>query len=271
MGNPSGKKDLAYNYYFGNAGADQYTNLSMSNENNFEKEEFQIGYKQNNLNFQYQSSQPNFINPKNMQTFPNQNNNNQIYRNEFNNINSFQNFDHSNQMKMQNYMNADIMNSPTPQFEQNLPINFNLRSEDSNNYINNSYYNQGYGNYQNIKPIHNKNMNINNQRFPNNTGNSCGFKNKYKNREDSNKYNIQNSIQPTLKNENHYITGRYFVMKSLDEDNIHKVKYLFDYIYSQLNIEYGVVLLKVIKSCKKHLRRQTINFLFIYSSGKYLI
>ena len=57
--NSSCKKDLAYNYYFGNHGVDQYENLGLHNADRIENEETQIGFSPN-----YFQTQPN-VNPIN--------------------------------------------------------------------------------------------------------------------------------------------------------------------------------------------------------------
>lgn len=46
--------------------------------------------------------------------------------------------------------------------------------------------------------------------------------------------------------------ARFFVIKSVDEDNIHKVTIPLN---SLLNLEYGAPPLKEIKSFRKHLRK----------------
>jgi hypothetical protein len=78
----------------------------------------------------------------------------------------------------------------------------------------------------------------------------------------SNGYNFQNSliIPHSIKNENQYLTGRYFVMKSLDEDNIHKV--------------YSLIILKSIKYkiwCSSIKGNQKLQKAFKEADNKYPI
>ena len=64
---------------------------------------------------------------------------------------------------------------------------------------------------------------------------------------------------------NYFQLPRFFVIKSVDEENIHKViKFI---IYSQLSSEFGVVHIKVTKNFKKLLKKLIISTLFIFFLG----
>lgn len=60
------------------------------------------------------------------------------------------------------------------------------------------------------------------------------------------------------------IPGKFYVIKSVDEANIIRVRLIYIFYYSPLILIFGVVQLKEIKNYKKHLKKQTKNIQFTY-------
>lgn len=173
LSKPPGKKDMAYNYYFGAQGEKQSSN-SEENFSLYEPDE------------EVQQIDPRVLQGNFPQNFQNPNN-----------INNFK-----NKFQKSGYGG---MSSQVPFQNYSTPQSFNI-------------------------PPHKNNFNYNKRQIQNSPNFNAHFKNNqnnrnkfnHKNNQDDNKYS-QMSIPPQINTENNFIPGRYFVIKSLDEDNIHKV------------------------------------------------
>lgn len=154
-------------------------------------------------------------------------------------------------------MNYNVMNMNAPYMQLNMNNNYNYNQM---NYF--PPQNDQYANKININKMNNTNF-MNNK--PNmNAPNLYRQKNKQviKNNQNppENKFQTMNVNNSSLDE-----VGRYFVIKSLDEDNIHKVNYLLK--ISPLNIKFGAVQSKATKNFKKLLKKLMANIQFIYYLG----